>query len=139
MLANPRYPYVLAFWVSCRYRSVSPLTLCLRGVDGHPLPIDKLRGIKPTEAIDLSKKGLAVASGIIIASCIAGNEHLKLLRCAMPSHTSDTARYQVLAHQILYLCGSLAYNNIGHSKKGVEAVSALADAFTKMPNLHTVE
>ena len=48
----------------------------------------------------------------------------------------------VLAHQTLHLCGSLAYNNIGnHGKggKGVEAVSALADAFTKMANLHTVE
>jgi len=48
-------------------------------VDGHPLPIDELRGVKPTETIDLSNKELSVASGIIIASCIAGNEHLKLL------------------------------------------------------------
>ena len=45
----------------------------------------------------------------------------------------------VLAHQILDLCGRLASNYIGYGKKGVEAVSVLADAFTKMPNLHTVE
>ena len=45
----------------------------------------------------------------------------------------------VLAHQILHPCGSMANNYIGRDEKGVEAVSALADAFTKMPNLHTVE
>jgi hypothetical protein len=53
---------------------------CTCSVDGHLLPIDELRGVKPTETIDLSNKELSVASGIIIASCIAGNEHLKLLR-----------------------------------------------------------
>ena len=49
-------------------------------VDCCPLAIDELRGLKPTETIDLSDKRLGVASGIIIASCIAGNEHLKSLR-----------------------------------------------------------
>jgi len=51
-------------------------------VDGHPLPIDELRGVKPTETIDLSSKKLGVPSGIIISSCIAGNEHLKSLSLA---------------------------------------------------------
>ena len=40
---------------------------------------------------------------------------------------------------MLYLCGSMASNSIGKGEKGVEAVSALADAFTKMPNLVTIE
>ena len=36
----------------------------------------------PTESIDFSGKRLGVASAIIIASCIGGNEHLKQLKCA---------------------------------------------------------
>ena len=50
-------------------------------MDGHPLPIDELKGTKPTEKIDLSKKTLGVASAIIIASCIKGNGVLKELKC----------------------------------------------------------
>ena len=61
-----------------------------RSVDGHPLPIDELKGTKPTDKIDLSKlkgtkstdKGLGVASAIIIASCIKDNGQLKELMCA---------------------------------------------------------
>ena len=64
-----------------------PLTLTdcaspLGSVDGHPLQIDELKGTKPTEKIDLSRKGLGVASAIIIASCIKGNGVLKTLKCA---------------------------------------------------------
>ena len=49
-----------------------PLTLnaCLSplgSVDGHALPIDELKGTKPTEKIDLSRKELSAASAIIIA------------------------------------------------------------------------
>ena len=36
----------------------------------------------PTESIDFSGKGLGVASAVIIAACIGGNEHLKQLKCA---------------------------------------------------------
>ena len=61
-----------------------------RSVDGHPLPIDELKGTKPTEKIDLSSKKLGVASAIIIASCIKGNGSLKELRCiASPPHISQ--------------------------------------------------
>ena len=53
-----------------------------RSVDGHPLPIDQLKGTTPTESIDFSGKKLGVVSFIIIAACIGGNEHLKQLKCA---------------------------------------------------------
>ena len=59
-------------------------------VDHHALQIDELNGTKPTERIDLSGKGLRVASAIIIASCIKGNDVLKELKCAAP--TPLTAR-----------------------------------------------
>ena len=55
----------------------------MRSVDGHALPIDELKGMKPTEKIDLSRKGLWAASGIIIASCIKENDVLKELKCAV--------------------------------------------------------
>ena len=58
-----------------------------RSVDGYPLPIDELKGTKPTEKIDLSNKNLGVASAIIIASCIKGNGSLKELRYGAHLHT----------------------------------------------------
>ena len=54
----------------------------MRSVDGHALPIDELKGTKPTEKIDLSHKRLGVASGIIIAACIKESGVLKELKCA---------------------------------------------------------
>ena len=54
----------------------------LGSVDGHALQIDELKGTKPTEKIDLSGKGLGVASTIIVASCIKKNGVLKELECA---------------------------------------------------------
>ena len=53
----------------------------MRSVDGHALPIDELKGIKPVESIDLSGKKLGVASGIIVAACIKVNAVLKELKC----------------------------------------------------------
>ena len=54
----------------------------MRSVDGHALPIDELKGTKPVESIDLSKKDLGFVSGIIIAACIKENAVLKELKCA---------------------------------------------------------
>ena len=58
-----------------------------RSVDGYPLPIDELKGTKPTEKIDLSNKKLGVASATIITSCIKGNGSLKELRYGAHLHT----------------------------------------------------
>ena len=58
-------------------------------LDGNALPIDELKGTKPTKKIDLSfrhcqppYKRLNIASAIIIAYCIKGNGVLKELKCA---------------------------------------------------------
>ena len=64
----------------------------VRSVDGHPLPIDELKGTKPTEKIDLSNKKLGVASAIIIASCIKDNGSLKELRYGAHLHTIPHSR-----------------------------------------------
>ena len=65
----------------------TPHTSPLGSVDGHALQIDELKGTKPTEKIDLSSKGLGVASAIIIASCIKENGVLKELKCAARPHS----------------------------------------------------
>ena len=54
-------------------------------VDGHPLPIDELKGTKAVELIDLSDKKRGVASAMIIGTCIPGNESLRSLKYALPS------------------------------------------------------
>ena len=83
------------------------LTACfpLGSVEGGVLPIDKLKGTKPTKKIDLSfkklhggalgVKPLGVASAIIIASCIKGNGVLKELKCAAAPYS---VRFCVSAH-----------------------------------------
>ena len=50
-------------------------------MDGYPLPIDELKGSKAVDVIDLSRKSLGVASGIIIAACLGSNMSLKTLKC----------------------------------------------------------
>ena len=52
----------------------------MRSLDGHALPIDELKATKPVESIDRSEKKLGVASAVIIAICISGNEHLRELK-----------------------------------------------------------
>ena len=54
----------------------------MRSVDGHALPIDELKGTKPVESIDLSRKGsgISVASAVIIGACIKENAVLKELK-----------------------------------------------------------
>ena len=42
-------------------------------LDGYALPIKKLKGTEPVESLDLSRKGLGVASAIVIASLIGVN------------------------------------------------------------------
>ena len=52
-------------------------------VDGYMLHIDELKGTRPVESIDISRRGLGVASAIIIARCIKKNTVLKKLKCAL--------------------------------------------------------
>ena len=63
-------------FAACRARRVDDS----RFLSWDGLPIDELKGTKPTEKIDLSNKGLGPVSAIIIASCIKNNASLKELR-----------------------------------------------------------
>jgi hypothetical protein len=42
-------------------------------LDGHPLPVKDLKGIKQVELIDLSEKKLGIASAVVIASLVSYN------------------------------------------------------------------
>ena len=59
------------------------LKLLSYSLDGHPLKIKELRGEEPVESIDLSNKGLGVASAVVIASLLVSNTTTKSLRCAI--------------------------------------------------------
>ena len=49
-------------------------------LDGYTLPIKKLKGTEPVESLDVSSKGLGVASAIVIASLIRDNASLTSVR-----------------------------------------------------------
>ena len=80
---------------------------CCYSVDGHPLPIDELKGIKAVESIDLSGKNLGSVSAIIIGACIAGNAHLRKLKCALPPNRATlgaVARHLGVVAWLPHLC-----------------------------------
>ena len=87
-------------------RCCASRAVCARvhSVDGHPLPIDELKGVKAVEAIDLrlSSKRLGPASAIMIAACIGGNASLKSLKCAGP-HLPNMAGRPVSLPVDMYL------------------------------------
>ena len=82
-------------------------------VDGHPLPIDELKGIKAVESIDLSDKGLRVASAMIISTCIAGNESLRSLKYALPSKPVESVAAGNITHSLVlftpWLCSATVW------------------------------
>ena len=82
------------------HRAVTHVSVCCHSVDGHPLPIDELKGIKAVESIDLSGKKLGIMSTIIIGACIAGNAHLRELKCALPPNPSESAILGAVARHL---------------------------------------
>ena len=114
----------------------------MHSIDGHPLPINELKGTKPTESVDLSDKGydIGFASGIIIAACIKDNPVLKQLKCACqpvlpllsmswPSlHFSCTRPIVCGSLNETALCG---INKFGYGEFDASGVTALADAIGK--------
>ena len=109
-------------------------SLCCHSVDGHPLPIDELKGIKPVESIDLSGKRLDIASAIIIGACIAGNAHLRELKCAQlfklggSVTAGDVTLLTPLNVRLPPFAFSLAQNNLTKYGKDMSGVIALAAA-----------
>ena len=135
-----------------------------RSVDSYPLPIDELKGATPTEKIDLSDKGLCVASAIIIASCIKGNESLKELMCAafpprFPANMSALAEHfhfarprrslrdNMLGDGWTALFKALCENkgdkieswDLSHERVGLKTVEALAEYISVSPALKSVK
>ena len=114
-------------------------SLCCHSVDGHPLPIDELKGIKPIESIDLSGKKLDIASAIIIGTCIAGNAHLRELKCAQLFKLGGS----VTAGHVTHSCSrrsvhSLVRNLLCYGGN-MEGLNALIAAFKQMPQLASLK
>ena len=66
-------------------------------LDGFPLPVKKLNGTDPIEALDFSGKDLGFASAAVIASLIAGNGSLR--ECNMSGNSSlDRGSAEILAN-----------------------------------------
>ena len=55
-------------------------------LDGYALSIKKLKGTEPVDSLDLSNKGLTVASAFVIASLIGDNASLAWLNVSF-NHT----------------------------------------------------
>ena len=51
-------------------------------LDGSPLPVNALKGTRPVQTLDLSRKELGPLSAIVIAKLIEGNAFLTSLECA---------------------------------------------------------
>ena len=119
------------------------LCACCHSVDGHPLPIDELKGIKAVESINLSGKGLQVASAIIISACIAGNAHLRELKCAChlnlsvpqgPGTHTDCWSHPCCSLDDNELCGIGKY---GGGTYTIEGITALAEGL-KQSNIQSL-
>ena len=104
----------------------------LGSVDGYALQIEEVKGTKPTEKIDLSKKGLGVASATIIASCIKENSVLKELKCAadpvLAFASAPTDMPDLSPYPLCPSLGSLFNNSIGD--EGASALAAILNETT---------
>ena len=90
-------------------------------LDGYALPIKKLKGTEPVESLDLSHKGLGVASAIVIASLIGVNGGLTKISLAgnILEEEGTKAICEALEQNTtlkeLDISGHREYSNIGGS------------------------
>lgn len=75
---NPPLPTPLLFLLILLYPLPFFPVLC--SLDDCPLPLDVLRGTRACLELDLSNKQLSIASGMVVAASIAGNQSLASLR-----------------------------------------------------------
>ena len=106
-------------------------------LDGFALPVKKLKGTDPVETLDLSGKGLRVASALVIASLIGVNASLtkvwvrgnKFGDVGTISLCDALRESKVSKVEEL----DLSYNSIGVS--GAKAVAAYCTVTTSLTNL----
>ena len=87
-------------------------------LDGFALPVKQLKGTELVESLDLSCKGLGVLSGIVIAKLIEVNRVLIAVNLSSNE-----------------LCGLGKFSGTYDAS----GITALAEAFAKMPNLTSLE
>jgi hypothetical protein len=76
-------------------------------LDSYALPIKKLKGAEPVESLDLSNKGLSVASAIVIASLIGVDGGLTVTNLLHNSLDAESAKMlaEVAKQKGISLCG----------------------------------
>ena len=113
-------------------------------LDGYALPIKKLKGTEPVESLDLSHKGLGVASAIVIASLIGVNGALKSIDLSsnqLTNYSEDMMGIKELAAALgangvltsvdlsnNQLCGVWTDYRGQHGTYTAEGITAIADA-----------
>jgi hypothetical protein len=113
-------------------------------LDGYALPIKKLKGTEPVESLDLSRKGLGVASAIVIASLIGVNGALKSIDLSsnqLTNYSEDMMGIKELAAALgangvltsvnlsnNQLCGVWTDYRGQHGTYTAEGITAIADA-----------
>jgi len=85
-------------------------------VDGVMLPVDKLKGTDPVDALDLSRKGLGTASAFVIATLIGTNPTLKSLNLSSNKLAGEASIWQEVFGE-----------DIDKSDAGLEAAFAKVD------------
>jgi hypothetical protein len=88
-------------------------------VDGVMLPVDKLKGTDPVDALDLSRKGLGTASAFVIAALIGTNPTLKSLNLSSNKLAGEASIWQEVFGE-----------DIDKSDAGLEAAFAKVDTDT---------
>jgi hypothetical protein len=106
-----------------------------RSVDGGPLPIDELMGVKAVASIDLYSRGLGTKSAIIIAACITGNQHLHELNLSLNKLGKDGAKALAPAIRV---SASLTSIDLSDNRIRAEGAKALAPALRDSPSMTEV-
>jgi hypothetical protein len=97
-------------------------------LEGYALPIKKLKGTEPVESLDLSHKGLGVASAIVIASLICDNASVTKILVGMNALGDESvtilcdALRESTVSKVQEL--DLSLNSIG--PEGAKAVASMA-------------
>jgi hypothetical protein len=95
-----------------------------------------LRGEEPVESIDLSYKGLGVASAVLIASMVSSNTVIKSLKSVRHTQMQALLQQPVTAadREYAHFVCSLWNNRIGD-----DGAKSLADALKINSSLHTLK
>ena len=107
-------------------------TLVVLRVNGCPLPIDELKGVKSVETIDLSSMQLDATAAVIVGTCIKGNGHLRQLNLTRNNMGDQGSRSLAVAVKVNAAIQMLnvGWNNI--TGQGAESLAQVVLEHTSL-------